>query len=102
MPIQPTYPGVYVQEVSSGVRPITGVSTSIALFIGVSTKGPLNKPVRCVNYTAFKNKFGEDTIQGRLAQYVKLFFLNGGSDCWVMRIASGEAFSGITLANEAG
>ena len=49
MPVNPTYPGVYVQEIPSGVRTIAGVSTSIALFIGMTKKGPLNKPIRCPN-----------------------------------------------------
>ena len=42
MPVQPTYPGVYVQEVPSGVRTITGVSTSVAAFVGMVNRGPLS------------------------------------------------------------
>ena len=41
--VQVSYPGVYVQERSSGVRTITGVSTSIAAFFGRTTKGPINQ-----------------------------------------------------------
>src|SRR5690554_5306663 len=100
MAVQTSYPGVYVQEVPSGVRTIAGVSTSIGLFIGAAKKGPLNKPVRCFNYTLFKNTFGENSDVGQLAEYVKLFFLNGGTDCWVMRIATGATTSGITLRDE--
>jgi uncharacterized protein len=100
MPVTPTYPGVYVQEVPSGVRTIVGVSTSVGMFIGTSKKGPMFKPVRCVNYTAFRDKFGDDSSAGSLAQYVKLFFLNGGTDCYVMRIAQGASASTVTLQNE--
>jgi uncharacterized protein len=102
MPVTPTYPGVYVQEVPSGVRTIAGVSTSVGMFIGTSKQGPMFEPVRCVNYTAFRTKFGEDSSAGSLAQYVKLFFLNGGTDCYVMRIAQGATASVVTLKNEAG
>jgi len=45
-----SYPGVYVQEVPSGVRTIVGVGTSIGMFIGTAKKGPINRPVRCVSY----------------------------------------------------
>lgn len=102
MPVTPTYPGVYVQEVPSGVRTIAGVSTSVGMFIGASKQGPMFTPVRCVNYSAFRSKFGEDSSAGSLAQYVKLFFLNGGTDCYVMRIAQGATASTVTLKTEAG
>ena len=97
-----SYPGVYVQEVPSGVRTIVGVGTSIGMFIGASTRGPINRPQRCVNYAAFAELFGEDASAGQLAQYVRLFFLNGGTDCWVMRTAHLPAASSVTLRNEAG
>src|SRR5688572_23142714 len=95
-----SYPGVYVQEVPSGVRTIVGVSTAIGMFIGASAKGPIGLPVRCLNYTAFRDRFGEDLTVGQLAQYVRLFFLNGGADCYVLRIADGAAASSVTLRNE--
>ena len=95
-----SYPGVYVQEVPSGVRTIVGVSTSIALFIGVSKRGPINKPQRCLNYSAFRDKFGEDSSTGELAQYLKLFFLNGGTDCYVLRTAHLPAAASVILRNE--
>lgn len=102
MPVQTSYPGVYVQEVPSGVRTISGVSTSIGLFVGTSKKGPINKPVRCLNYTYFKARFGDSAGTSQLAQYVKLFFKNGGSDCWVVRVAKNAASSSVILKNEAG
>src|SRR5690349_6038267 len=102
MPVSPTYPGVYVQEVPSGVRTIAGVATSITLFVGRSTSGPIGSPERCLNYTEFKKKFGDDPALGDLARQVKLFFLNGGTDCYVMRIAKNAAAAKITLQNEDG
>jgi phage tail sheath protein FI len=97
-----SYPGVYVQEVPSGVRTIVGVGTSIGMFIGTARRGPINKPVRCASYIDFARTFGEDPSGGQLVRYVKLFFLNGGTDCYVMRIADGEAQAQIVLRNEAG
>ena len=104
MPVTPplTYPGVYVQEVPSGVRTIAGVGTSIGMFIGTAGRGPISTPVRCTNFTKFADTFGDDSTTGQLANYVRLFFLNGGTDCWVMRIAAGASASTVTLENEAG
>jgi phage tail sheath protein FI len=102
MPVSPTYPGVYVQEVPSGVRTIVGVSTSVAMFLGTSKKGPIDRPIQCLNYASFRNRFGEDPTAGRLAQYIKLFFLNGGTNCYVMRIANGATAATVILQNEAG
>lgn len=101
MPVTPTYPGVYVQEVPSGVRTIAGVSTSIAMFIGAAKKGPMFQPVRCTNYTDFVRAFSADTSAGQLPNYIRLFFLNGGTDCYVMRIAHGAGQAEVTLSNEA-
>ncbi|MBZ4420164.1 phage tail sheath C-terminal domain-containing protein [Myxococcus sp. RHSTA-1-4] len=96
-----TYPGVYTVEVPSGVRTIVGVSTSTALFIGSSPDGPLNQPVQCFNYTDFARVFSDDiTSEHQLGRYVRLFFLNGGSLCWVVRVASGAQASSIQLKPE--
>ena len=89
MAVTPTYPGVYVQEVPSGVRAIAGVSTSIGMFIGRAADGPLNVPVRCLNYTKFQTVFSDQYANSDLARAVRLFFDNGGTDCYVMRIAGG-------------
>ena len=96
-----SYPGVYVQEVPSGVRTIVGVGTSIGMFIGTAKKGPINRPVRCVSYLDYARAFGEDPTGGELVRYVKLFFLNGGTVCYVMRIANGAIPAAVTLRNEA-
>jgi phage tail sheath protein FI len=99
MPVAPqvSYPGVYVQEVPSGVRTINAVGTSTALFLGRIKQGVLNKPVRCFSYTDFVDNFSEDTSAGDMPRYVKLFFLNGGSDCYVMRLANGAQQASVLL-----
>jgi uncharacterized protein len=102
MAVTPTYPGVYVQEVPSGVRTIVGVPTSVALFIGRAGRGPINTPLEFFNYTDFARAFGEDTSVGDLARQVRLFFMNGGTDCHVIRIANGATAATVMLQSEAG
>lgn len=102
MAVQTSYPGVYVQEVPSGVRTITGVSTSVAVFIGRTKMGPINKPVQCLSFTDFSRNFSADFAGSDMARSVKLFFLNGGTACYVMRIADGAVSSRVTLRNSAG
>jgi len=100
MPVTPTYPGVYVQEVPSGVRTVTAVGTSTAMFIGRTKQGVLGKPIRCLSYTDFVNNFAEDNSVAETARYVRLFFQNGGSDCYVLRIANGAKAAEVTLKAE--
>lgn len=102
MPIQPTYPGVYIQEVSSGVRTITGVSTSIAAFFGRTLKGPINKAVRCLSYSDFLREFGGGHPKNETGTSVKQFFDNGGTDCYVIRIAHNPTKADVVLENIAG
>ena len=100
MPIQPTYPGVYVEEIPSGVRTIVGVSTSVALFIGRAARGPLNKPILCLNPSDFERVFSNDTTFSDLPRAIRLFFQNGGTQCYVTRIADGAEASTVTLLGE--
>ena len=62
----------------------------------------MNTPVRLNNYSDFSRVFGDDNAAADTARYVKLFFQNGGSDCYVTRIAHGAVQSSVTLLNEAG
>src|SRR5262245_1908057 len=99
MPVQVSYPGVYIQEVPSGVHTITGVSTSIAAFLGRTAKGPLNKAVRCLSLSDFNRTFGGPHTLSDLAQSVRQFFDNGGTDCYVVRLAKGPLTPSVTLKN---
>src|SRR3954470_21444257 len=97
----PTYltPGVYVEEVPSANKPIEGVSTSIAAFVGLAPGGPVNTPMRISNWTQFVKIFGDPNepdngpfMEGAyLAHSVYGFFLNGGSLCWVVRVGDDGA-----------
>lgn len=96
---QVSYPGVYIQEVSSGVKTITGVATSITAFFGRANKGPINRAVRCLSYADFVRNFGGSPAGSELAISVKLFYDNGGSDCYVVRLASGARRAAVQLQN---
>jgi len=95
-----SYPGVYVQEIPSGVRTITGVGTSIGMFVGRAKSGRLNIPVQCLSYEDFVRNFTAADAGGDLMRAVKLFFINGGTQCYVMRIAKGALPSSVTLRND--
>ena len=87
MAVALTYPGVYVQELPSGVHTIVGVATSIGMFLGRAKKGELFKALRCESFADFERGFSTDYADSDLAREVKLFYDNGGSECYVMRIA---------------
>jgi uncharacterized protein len=88
VPITPTYPGVYIEEISSGVRTITGVATSITAFLGFAFKGPTNDPIRVQNFGDFERVFGGLTYDSTMSYAVQQFFLNGGSDALIVRLAN--------------
>jgi uncharacterized protein len=97
-----TYPGVYTTEIPSGVRTIAGVGTSIAMFLGRARRGPIDKPIRCLSLDDFDRAFSLKYADSDLARAVRLFFLNGGTECFVQRIARNADPAAITLRNEAG
>ncbi|MFG2936599.1 phage tail sheath subtilisin-like domain-containing protein [Streptomyces sp. NPDC048282] len=84
----PSYlsPGVYVEEVASGSRPIEGVGTSVAAFVGLAPTGPLNEPTLVTNWTQYVAAFGEFTDGYYLAHSVYGFFNNGGTAAYVVRV----------------
>lgn len=86
----PTYlsPGVYVEEVEAGSRPIEGVGTAVAAFVGLAEKGPVNEPTLVSNWTQFAETFGDFVPGSYLAHSVYGYFLNGGGNCYVVRIGA--------------
>ena len=97
----PTYltPGVYVEEVPSANKPIEGVGTSIAAFVGLAPAGPIHSPVRVSRWGQFAKVYGDPNepdngpfMEGAfLAHAVRGFFDNGGSRCWVVRVGDPTA-----------
>jgi len=88
MPITPTYPGVYIEEIPSGVHTITGVATSIAAFVDYFTMGPMNEAVQILSFGDFERQFGGLNSLSEASYAINQFFLNGGSQAWVVRVAS--------------
>src|SRR5215204_1193313 len=88
MPMTPTYPGVYIEEIPSGVRTITGVSTSVAAFIDFFPRGPLNGAVQIFSQADFDRIYGGLHPQSEAGYAIQQFFLNGGGEAWVVRCAS--------------
>lgn len=90
MPVSPTYPGVYVEEIPSGVQTITGVASSVAAFVDFFPRGPMNRPVQIFNMSDFEREFGGLNKLSESSYSIQQFFLNGGSEAWVVRTASGS------------
>ena len=86
MPIQPTYPGVYIEEIPSGVHTITGVATSITAFIGRAKRGLVNTATTINSYGDFESNFGGLWDQSTLGFAVRDFYLNGGSQAVIVRL----------------
>jgi uncharacterized protein len=88
----PTYltPGVYVEEVDRGTKPIEGVGTAVAAFLGIAEKGPVGKATMIANWTQFVNVFGGFIPGAYLAHSVYGYFNNGGTLAYVVRIGGSE------------
>ena len=83
-------PAVYVEEVSSGAKPIAGVGTSTGAFVGIADDGAINTPVLVTNWTQFVDEFGGFITGGYLAYSVFQFFNEGGTKCYVVRVVSDD------------
>jgi hypothetical protein len=79
-------PGVYVEEVPSGSKPIEGVGTAVAAFVGLAERGPVNQPTLITNWTRFTGTFGGFVDGSYLAHSVYGYLGNGGGACYVVRI----------------
>jgi phage tail sheath protein FI len=90
MPVTPTYPGVYIEEIPSGVRTITGVATSITALIGRALRGPTDTAVTINSYADFERNFGGLWVDSSLGYAVRDFYLNGGSQAIIVRLYNPE------------
>src|SRR4051812_10222866 len=103
-------PGVYVEEVPSSNKPIEGVGTSVAAFVGLAPGGPINRPMRISNWTQFVNIYGDRQnpengpfMDGAyLAHSVYGFFQNGGGLCWIVRVGSDDGATRMAALPAAG
>jgi uncharacterized protein len=88
MAVAVTYPGVYIEEISSGVRTIVGVSTSVTAFVGWAAKGPTDRAELVLSWPDYVRKFGGLHRHSLMSYAVYHFFLNGGQRARVIRIVT--------------
>src|SRR3954466_15306858 len=97
MPVAPTYPGVYIEEIPSGVHTVTGVSTSITSFVGYTARGTVNHPVHIFSFADFERAFGGLAPDSLVSYAVRDFFQNGGGEAYVVRVAHNAQAAQVTL-----
>ncbi len=98
MALVPTCPGVYLEELQSGTRTIVATSSSIAAFVGHTASGPENLATRILSFADFERHFGGLDRRSELGYAVHQFFLNGGTDAYVVRVPASDAVAAaITL-----
>lgn len=99
MPVNPTYPGVYIEEIPSSVHTIVGVSTSVAAFVDFFARGPMNQALQIFNMGDFQREFGGLHLDSAASYGIQQFFLNGGTEAWVIRTAAAgtSATADVTL-----
>jgi phage tail sheath protein FI len=84
-------PGVYVEEVQAGSRPIEGVGTAIAAFVGITAEGPYNTPIKVTNWAQYVREFGGWLDGAYLPHSVYQYFNNQGGACYIIRIGENGA-----------
>jgi uncharacterized protein len=97
MPVTPTYPGVYIEEISGGASTIAAVTTSVTAFVGYTPRGPLETPVTLTSFADFERAFGGLSANSVLSYAVQQFFGNGGSVAVVVRLAAGSAPASVKI-----
>jgi len=85
MPPVLSYPGVYIQELTSAVHPITGVATAVGAFVGPTARGIDNRAEEIFSFADYERLFGGLASNSELSYAVQQFFANGGSQAWVVR-----------------
>lgn len=101
MPVQTTYPGVYVEERPSGAHAIAGVSTSTTAFVGAAAKGPADFPVRIFSFSDYVRSFGLPLDEAQpMGHAVQHYFSNGGSQAIVVRVVGAGALAASSTLKE--
>ncbi len=91
MPATLTYPGVYIEEVPSGVHTITGVATSIAAFVGWAAQGPVDRALLVQSWPEYERAYGGRDRRNSFGHSVNQFFTNGGQQAYIIRLAATDA-----------
>jgi phage tail sheath protein FI len=98
MAVALSYPGVYIQEIPSGVRTIVGVATSIGAFVDNFAAGPTDEAVQILSWGDFESQFGGLAAGSEGSYAVQQFFVNGGTEAYVVRVGSTTAANAPTTA----
>jgi phage tail sheath protein FI len=91
MPVQVTYPGVYIEEISSGAHSITGVTTATCAFLGRALMGPTDLPQTIFSFGDYQRIYGGLTADMPMSYAVRDFFLNGGGEAVIVRLVNKTA-----------
>src|SRR5713101_2018306 len=91
MPSTYSYPGVYIEEIPSGVHPIAGASTSNTAFVDFFARGPVDKAVEITSYGDFERTFGGLDVRSEASYAVLQYYLNGGQIAFIVRVVPKDA-----------
>lgn len=98
MPTTTSWPGVYIEELPSGSRPISGVATSVTAFVGRARRGAVDEVITCTSWADFQRACGGLWEHSELGYAVQQFFGNGGGRAVVSRVASGATAASTAVA----
>ena len=93
-------PGVYIQELPAGSRPIEGVGTAIAAFVGITADGPYDQAIKVANWGQYTATFGMWVEGAYLPNAVYQYFNNGGGSAYITRIGSLSSDEGARASAE--
>lgn len=100
--INPTYPGLYIQEMPNPVKTIVGASTSVTAFIGWAKQGPVAEAIRVFSFPEYQGKFGDLDYDSTMSYSVYQYFLNGGREAIIVRVADNAATPAKFVLNDPG
>ena len=100
MPTALTHPGVYVEELPGGARPIAGVSTSVTAFVDFFPKGPDDRPVTVSSFAEFERAFGGLDARSEASYGIRQYFVNGGQRAVIVRVTNSAATATLTLPDD--
>ncbi|MFJ9742311.1 phage tail sheath family protein [Streptomyces sp. NPDC101166] len=101
MPVNVSFPGVYIHEVKSRVRTVTGVPTSVAAFVGPAPRGPVDTPVHITGWAGYEAQFGGLDENRGMGHAVYQFFLNGGTDAQIVRVLGNSGTATVRVGKKA-
>jgi len=87
MATRPTFPGVFVREISTAPQAVVAAPTAVAAFVGHSAAGPVQQPVEVRSWSDFVSVFGAPAARATLGPAVQQFFQNGGTQAWIVRLS---------------